>query len=281
DLDRAGRRPRRGQPPRPGAAPVMRAGVARRRPVLWGLVVVALYLAVAVWSVASGLLAGRPLYDGIPLVPYKWVNPPPNRVADNEKPEPFEKLLKMTPTGQPDPGSATSPDAQAVVLFSRTLDPSEYQAGGDNNFRVKITPLDAPTVGPRPAGRFFDSNAYRMEAWYPSGTPVTTGTFDIIQSYAVHGTDIRRWDGTAWVPLDKPSAQREQYQIYSPSDTLGTFVVTGDGDVPREPEQARRSDIVFIVLGLGAVVGVGIAIATNRRKGPEGVAARGSRPAKR
>jgi hypothetical protein len=255
--------------------------VARRRPALWGIVVVVLYLAVAVWSVASGLLAGRPLYDGIPLVPYKWVNPPPNRVNDNQRPEPFEKVLKMTPTGQPDPGSATSPDAQAVVLFSRPLDPNEYQPGGDNNFRVRITPLDPPTVGPRPAGRFFDGNAYRIEAWYPSGAPVTTGTFDIVLSYAVHGTDIRLWNGTEWVPLENPSAQREQYQIYSPSSTLGTFVVTGDGDVPREPEQVRRSDIVFVVLGLGATIGVGIAIAANRRKGSAPAATRGGgRPAK-
>jgi hypothetical protein len=187
----------------------------------------------------------------------------------------------MTETGQPDPGSATSPDAQAVVLFSRPLDPGKFQPGGDNDFRVRITPLDAPTVGPRPPGRFFDSNAYRIEAWYPSGEPVTTGTFDIILSYAVHGTDIRRWDGSAWVPLADPSAQREQYQIYSPSDALGTFVVTGDGDVPKEPEQARRSDIVFIVLGLGAVVGVGIAIASSRRKGPAAAGAGGSEPTRR
>lgn len=242
--------------------------VARHRPALWGLLAVALYLAVAVWSVASGLLAGRPLYDGIPLVPYKWVSPPPNRADDNQKPEPFEKFLKMTPTGQPDPGSATSPDAQAVVLFSRPLDAGEYREGGDNNFRVKITPLDPVAVGARPAGRFFDGNAYQIEAWYPSGTPVTAGTFDIILSYAVHGTDIRRWSGTEWVPLEDPSAQREQYQIYSPSSALGTFVVTGDGDVPKEPTAVRRSDVVFIVLGLGATIGVGIAIAASRKKGP-------------
>jgi hypothetical protein len=234
----------------------------------WGLAAVAVYLTIAVVSVTSGLLAGRPLYDGIPLVPYRWVNPPEYRIKDNQKPASHEVTLKFTPSGQPDPGSATSADAQVAIIFSRHLDASEYRSGGDNSFRVKITPLDPAKVGPRPQGRFFDGNAYQIEAFYPSGAPVTTGTFDIVVSYAVHATDIRRWNGSEWTPLEAPSAQREQYQIYSPSPALGIFVPTGDGDVPTEPAKASRADLVFIVLGLGATIGVAIAIVSGRKKGP-------------
>jgi hypothetical protein len=250
-------------------------------------VAAALYLAVAVLSVTYGLLGGRPLYDGIPLAPYRWVNPPEARLKDNEAPMPAEVVTEFKASGYPE-DSATTPDNQVTVIVSGSLDQTEYLPTGESNtFRYTITPLDPAAVGPKPPGRFFDGNAYRIDAYYPSGRPVEAGTFDVILSYAVHATDIRRWDGSEWTHLEGAYPQREQYQIYSPSSRLGIFVPTGDGDVPKDvPTQngaagtapkKSRVGLGFTAMGLAASIAAATAFLARRRKESRPPVRKGSR----
>jgi hypothetical protein len=237
----------------------------RRRMAAWGAVAAFLYVLAAVLSVSLGLVRGRTLYDGLPAQPYRWVTPPPQRVRDNQNPSSVEATSNINASGLPDPASVSTGDLQATVIFEK-VDPKEYSPNRPTDMKVKITPLDPTTVGPRPAGRYFDSNAYRIEAVYPSGTPVVQGTFDVVLTYGVHSTDIRRWNGAEWAPLANPSADRTALQIYSPTPALGIFVATGPGDKPAEPGTGgSKRVLVYIVLGLGAAVGVGAAILTGRR----------------
>jgi hypothetical protein len=244
----------------------------RRQAAAWGAGVAALYLAAALLSVATGLVRGRPLYDGLPKQPYRWVTPPPERAEANKPPAAAERMLAFKASGEVDPQSVSTGDLQAHVIFEKSLDAAEYSAtGASNEVRLTITPLDPLTVGAKPAGRFFDTNAYRIEATYPSGKPVEACECDIVLTYAVHSTDVRRWTGTEWAKLERLSADRSGLQIYGFTPMLGTFVATGPGDVPKEPEAASRPTrpaLIYIVLGLGAALGVGVAIFTGRRKTP-------------
>jgi hypothetical protein len=239
---------------------------SRRRAAAWGAGVALVYLVAAVVSVSFGLVRGRPLYDGLPAQPYRWVTPPAERARDNQKPDSVEATSSINASGLPDPGSVSTGDLQATVIFEK-VDPKEYSPNGPTDMKVKITPLDPTTLGPRPEGRYFDSNAYKIEAIYPSGAPVVEGKFDIVLTYGVHSTDIRRWNGAEWVPLDRASADRTSLQIYSFSPALGTFVATGPGDTPQEPGAAggARRVLIYVVVGLGAAIGAGAAILTGRR----------------
>jgi hypothetical protein len=238
---------------------------SRRRLAAWGALIALLYVGAAVLSVSTGLVHGRTLYDGLPAQPYRWVTPPSQRAGDNQKPDSIETKIAINDSGLPDPQSVSTGDLQATVIFER-VDPNEYKPGQPTGMTVKITPLDPTTVAPPPPGRYFDSNAYRIEAVYPSGNPVSQGAFDVVLTYGVHSTDIRRWNGTQWVALDKPAADRTALQIYSPTPELGIFVATGPGDKPQEPGTGgSKRVLVYVVLGIGAVVGVGAAIFIGRR----------------
>lgn len=238
---------------------------SRRRLAAWGALAALLYVAAAVLSVSQGLVRGRTLYDGLPAQPYRWITPPANRANDNQKPDSSDTAIAINATGLPDPQSVSTGDLQATIIFER-VDPNEYQPGRPTDMKVKITPLDPATVGPRPPGRYFDSNAYQIEAVYPSGNPVAQGAFDVVLTYGVHSTDVRRWNGAEWVALGNPAADRTSLQIYSPTPALGIFVATGPGDKPQEPAAGGSKRIlIYVVLGLGAAVGVGAAILTGRR----------------
>ena len=241
----------------------------RRQAVAWGAAAATVYLLAALLSVSFGLVRGRTLYDGLPAQPYRWVTPPAERVRDNQKPDSAEATSTLNASGLPDPGSVSTGDLQATVIFEK-VDPKEYSPNGSTDMKVKITPLDPASVGPRPKGRYFDGNAYRIEATYPSGAPVIEGKFDIVLTYGVHSTDIRRWNGAEWVPLERPSADRTALQIYSFSPALGTFVATGPGDKPQEPAAAGRSRrvLIYVVVGLGVALGVAVAIFTGHGTKP-------------
>ena len=123
---------------------------ARRRMAAWGAAAAFLYVAAAVASVSLGLVHGRTLYDGLPAQPYRWITPPPQRVRDNQKPDSIDTTTNINATGLPDPQSVSTGDLQATVIFEK-VDPKEYAPDKPTDMKVRITPLDPTTVGPRPA----------------------------------------------------------------------------------------------------------------------------------
>jgi hypothetical protein len=234
-----------------------------RRVALWGAAAAAVYLAVAVLSVVSGLTLGRPLYDGLPSQPYRWVKPPPERLKDNVAPSGKEEVVRLNASGTADPGSISTDDVQATVILQR-IEPKEYLPDRPTDVKVTITPLDPLTVGPDPAGRYFDSNAYRIEATYPSGAPVEDGDFYVVLTYAVHSTHLLRWTGLGWELVDNPQAERSALQMYGYTKRLGVFVAAGLGEVPKEPTSPAVR--IYVVAGVAATVGVGAAIFVGRRR---------------
>jgi hypothetical protein len=250
----------------------------RCRAVLWGVGVAGAYGVIAVVSVALGLTRWRPLYDGLPAQPYRWVSPPPERAPDNLPPAAGQGTLTLGESGAADPVSVSTGEAQATVIV-QYVDPQGYTPDRPPRIHVSITPVDPRTVAPRPPGRFFDGNGYRIEATRASGEPLTTGQFAIVLRYAVHSTDILRWTGSAWVPLDHPTVDRSLLQIFAGSDSLGVFVASGRGDTPQEPRSGRGGSardepsgagslaVYLVGVGmLGALLGTGAALRVRRRK---------------
>ncbi len=187
-----------------------------------GIVVIVAYLVV----VLSGpsVAPGRLLYDGYtPPPPYRWVRPPAG-VSGNQPPEPGSGTVALGPSGSV-PATASTGDEQAVVVFPRgAIAPRR----GEASVEIRITPLDAAVVGSPPSGLRYDSNAYRIEATYrASRAPAPLiGPVNIVLRYATGANEIARYDGRSWLAL-APSRLPITFQIYGPTNDLGTFVAAG------------------------------------------------------
>ncbi len=205
--------------------------IARRSWLLWGLAAAACYLASA-WVIVRPIPV-RILYEGMaPMPPYRWVKPPAELSAGNEQPKPWSGSIPFLPTGS-QPGSFATGDGQVIAVFRQgAIEPRP----GETSVRVTLTPLDAETVAPPPAGQRFDGNAYRIEAVYAAGSAPATirlaGT--VVLRYARHAESLLRLDGSTWTPLIA-TAVPESMQIFASTDRLGIFVAAGP---PRPPRAA-------------------------------------------
>ena len=93
-----------------------------------GLVLGVAYVALAAASGHLSPLARRPLLDGLgPLMPYRWVSPPPE-VADNEPPSPATFELPVR-NGRTAPDVVVTPDAQVTMILDRGAVLSDHERG--------------------------------------------------------------------------------------------------------------------------------------------------------
>jgi len=194
-----------------------RAG--RHRALAWGLAIGAVYLGVVAFSWPPTV---RLLYDGlVPLPPYRWVTPPPERVRDNQPPQAGMDTLVMGPQGSPAAEVATDDD-QALVTFPAA---AVVPRAGESSVKVRLTPLDPLTLGSVPAGRRFDGNAYRIEATYAaSAAPaVLTAPVTVVLRYPTHATLLLRAQDAGWQVLHTTRFDGSQ-QVLGPSNDLGVFV---------------------------------------------------------
>lgn len=195
-----------------------------------GLVVAAVYLLVAWISVEAGLVSRSPLYDGLAGIPaYRWVDPPEERVDDNEVPEPDSFQVQVATSGQADPGSVTTGDGQATMTFNYLPPaPEPY------SFTLTMTPLDPTTLAPPPEGFYFDGNAYRIEALNDqTGVPVE-GSFTTILRFSVHAPQVLAFNGSIWEPVPDPLMTDADLQVSVNTPANGTFVPAGTGTRPPE-----------------------------------------------
>lgn len=211
-----------------------RANSSHRSVVLWGVAVMLLYLLVAWASVQAGLVARSPLYDGLAGIPaYRWINPPEERLEDNEVPEAETFQVSVATSGQADPGSVTTSDGQFTLTFNY-LPP----APAPYSFTLSMSPLDPAELAPAPPGQYFDGNAYRLEALDPSGNPIE-GNFTSILRFSVHAPLILELQDGRWTPLPDPLMTDSDLQVSADVAANGTYTTAGLGTRP--PEIVNRS----------------------------------------
>jgi hypothetical protein len=233
----------------------------RRRVLVCGLLLAAVYLLVGGLSFRAGLLPRVPVLDGLPPpAPYQWVNPPPDRRRDNKPPEGVTDSIQLTSIGSA--GSVSTLDSQASVIFDTNSVPVPP---GQSSVSVTLSPLDPATVGPPPSGGYhYDSNAYRFAAAYePSNQPVTTMSVTIVLSYATSADRVIRWNQSGWDAL--PSTPAGGNQLFAPTDHAGIFA-TATTKVGHTVKQPKPVLLVLEVAAPFAVIAVILLVVLGRRR---------------
>jgi hypothetical protein len=233
-------------------------GGARWQVFAWGCAAAICYLITGVYVWPS--LPLRILYEGeAPPLPYRWVRPPRNLPEPNQAPLPGVGTIPLTPTGSQS-ASVLTDDGQAAVIFRfGAIAPHR----GSSSANVRITPLDPATVASPPAGLQIDGNAYRMEATYNTGEPVTLlKPVTPVLRYPKHAMMLLRFSGSGWTPLET-HVVAGSLQLFGPTDRLGVFVAGASPTVPSIPWGR------FAALAAGAGVLAALAasiLALQRRK---------------
>jgi len=229
---------------------------------LAGTGVVGVYLMVAAVSFQKGLLPAAPVLDGLgPPAPYQWVKPPRDRARDNKPPGRGEGIVPLTSLGSS--GSVTTPDGQAQVLLDNNSIPPQP---GQTSVKITIDPLDPDTVGPPPPGGFrYDSNAYRIAAFYePSNQPVGKLSAVVVLSYATFADRIIRWNGSSWDSL--PSTPAGQNQLFANTEKLGIFAAAGIGHGTAAKQTSPVLLVALIVVPF-VLIAVVLVLVLRRMKG--------------
>ncbi len=197
----------------------------------WGVAIVLLYLLATPVPGHRGIVPGRLLLDGIaPLQPYRWQHPPPELARDNQLPSAGAAVLPLGPMGSRAASVATD-DGQATISLN---DNAIAPASGSSALRVTITPVDAGKLAPPPANLRFDSNAYQMEAVYPStGRPAQLRRpVTIVLRYATGATEMLHYVGAAWTAIKSTRYPGPLQVLVADSETLGTFTAAAPRDFP-------------------------------------------------
>lgn len=140
-----------------------RPTTAAARAVAAGLVLASLWIVAAAVSGSMSVIARRPLLDGLaPVVPYRWVDPPPALAAANEEPTRLETEVRLGPGGSQAFALSTS-DVQATLVMTKGLVRPETDA---THVRVRIEPLAAARFPAAPPGLAIAGNVYRVEGTY-------------------------------------------------------------------------------------------------------------------
>ena len=250
---------------------------AKTRQAAWGLILAIAYVAVALWTTGPS----RPLFDGGAPLQYRWVCPPGAFAATNQPAQKGNQTLPLTATGTGAASIATADGQAAVVPKDGTFAPRH----GDTKVVVNIVPSCATPLGPPPAGRRYDGNAYAFTATYePSGVDAKlTQPATIVLQFPIVATTLLRRDGNSWTDL-KASPISVSLQIFTTTSTLGTFVAAGPPlDTGLGP---KKKFPAAIVISIGAAVAAVVAglfarMRAKRRRsktGPTGGKSKGPPP---
>jgi hypothetical protein len=216
---------------------------------LWGAAAAALYLAAGayVWT----RVPVRLLYEGeAPPPPYRWVRPPANLPEPNQPPEAGTGTIPFTPDGSQSASVLTDDGQSAVIFRFGAIVPRV----GATSVKVSIIPLDPGTMASPPPGLRFDGNAYRMQAAYPDGIPISLAQpVTVVLRYPRHATMLLRSTGNGWSRLDA-HVVAGALQIFASTDRLGVLVAAA-------PVTSQSTAWWGYIAGGAAVLGVLAAIA--------------------
>lgn len=260
----------------PTTSPVR--GWKRRRPaVAWGLVVVAVYAALAAWSGHLSPLARRPLLDGlVPGAAYRWVTPPPDLTSTNVPPSPGDFELKLGGQGSL-PDVLVTQDNQVTIVAEREAVESRP---GQTAARLRVDPVDPATLAPPPGELVPFGNAYRIRASYePSGDAVarfrSPPTLILVYPATpnLHSTDhvvLFSNDGSGWNELDTKDALAQQQAEVRVDEPGHVMVAAVPAAIPSPPatqstEQPRTlSTVLFVAAGCSLLIGIGLLLRGRR-----------------
>ena len=235
-----------------------------------GLAIAVVYAATALWSGLLSPLARRPLLDGLaPPTAYRWVKPPPELAATNQKPAPGTFTVKLANDGSKT-AVFTTDDAQVTLILPAG---SFADAEGQRTVEVKVEPIAGAIAHPDDPLHVV-GNAYLVEAIYePSGDVAKLASLaTVVMVYPLlandHGSHSIIWSKTAerWKALDTddlPSIQQAGADI----DELGYLSVAGQPASPSAGSgtSGGGSSVATIAIVAGLIVLAVIAAALLRR----------------
>jgi len=245
--------------------------VTHRRAVLWGLVVMAIYLVTVPVTAALRPGGARPLYDAFTLPSsYRFVDPPAFFSSGNVKPQAMATTIALSPHGSAAAGFAT-PDGQFVVSMGAGA--IEASAGA-TSVAVRVTPLAPRTLGAVPGGLRANGNAYRVEMTYqPSDAPVARlehpGTL-LLEIPELGPSLFVSPDGTAWSSLAARTIPPRELSLSASFAAPGYYLgATSLPELASQPAHTRHSAILLGVLtaAVGVVVFGAAYVIVKRRRG--------------
>ena len=200
-----------------------------------GLAIAVVYAVTALWSGHLSPLAGRPLLDGLaPPTAYRWVQPPPELAATNQKPTPGTFTVELGKDGSKT-AVVTTDDAQVTVILPAG---SFASAEGQRSIEVSVQPLAGAIAHPDEPLHVV-GNVYLLDATYrPSGDEAKLANLaTVVLVYPLlandHGSHsiISSTTGDRWQALetdDLPSIQQAGADIHE----LGYVSVAGQPASP-------------------------------------------------
>lgn len=222
-----------------------------------GVAIALVYAATAVLSGHLSPLARRPLLDGLaPPTAYRWVEPPPELEATNQKPTPGRFEAKLGNAGS-ETSVFTTGDAQVTLIFPEG---SFASAEGQRSVRVIVEPLPSSIAHPDDALTVV-GNVYLVEATYePSGDDAGLASIATVvlvypllaNDHGSHSVIVSR-SGNTWRPLDTddlPSIQQAGADI----DELGFLSVAGQPASPTVAGTADGGSVATIAIVAGLIV---------------------------
>ena len=200
-----------------------------------GLAIAVVYAVTALWSGYLSPLARRPLLDGLaPPTAYRWVRPPPELAATNQKPTPGTFAVELGKDGSKT-AVVTTDDAQVTVILPAG---SFASAEGQRSVEVTVEPLAGAIAHPDEPLHVV-GNVYLLDAAYrPSGDVAKLANLaTVVLVYPLlandHGSHsiISSKSGDRWQSLktdDLPSIQQAGADIRE----LGYVSVAGQPASP-------------------------------------------------
>jgi hypothetical protein len=221
----------------------------------------ALLAVAACATVALGLRAGVPLFDGLAPPPaYRWVRPPPELRSGNKAPASASATVPLTDAGSAAAVVSTADDQAQVSLPAGAFPPVAGQTG----LGVAIQPLDPVQVPAPPAGTAIEGNPYRITvAYVPSGSTATAvQPVDVMLRYPVDATQMILFTGSTWrlLPTTLESAA---LAIDATTTQLGVFAAASTEVTPARPR--RIPAWAYAAAGV-ALFAAGVPTLASRRK---------------
>jgi hypothetical protein len=235
-----------------------------------GLAVVLVYAATAILSGHLSPLSRGPLLDGLaPPTTYRWVEPPPELAATNQKPTPGTFTVKLGSDGSKT-AVFTTDDAQVTVILPEG---SFADAEGQRSVQVTVDPLAGALAQPDDPLNVV-GNVYLVEATYqPSGDAAKLANpASVVIVYPLlandHGSHAIIWSrtGERWKALetdDLPSIQQAGADV----DELGYLSVAGQPASPTAGSGTSGGSSVATIAIIAGLIVLAVVAAVLLRRG--------------
>jgi hypothetical protein len=242
----------------------------RARALAAGLAVVLVYAATAILSGHLSPLSRGPLLDGLaPPTAYRWVDPPPELAATNQKPTPGTFTVKLGSDGSKT-AVFTTDDAQVTVILPEG---SFADAEGQRGVQVTVDPLAGAIAQPDDPLNVV-GNVYLVEGTYqPSGDAARlAGPASVVIVYPLlandHGSHSIIWSrsGERWTALDTddlPSIQQAGADV----DELGYLSVAGQPASPTGSGTSGGGSSVATIAIVAALIVLAVVAGVLLRRG--------------